>query len=404
MPLIPVLLLLLVALVAPSPAADPAPSPPPTEAQPAEAVKRPTFARRERIPPPAVETGYDAVVYELSDARPVQIRESKDAAWANRATTTQLRVGNQVLTLEESTARMVLRGKGDELRLPPKSHVEIEQLSPDSNEVSLFLHSGSVWTQVSARNQPDAFRVRTPELTAGVRGTIFRVDAVAGASKVSVFEGVVHVTSTKTGVFVTLRKNEAAVVNADGQIMELLATPLDEQKILDAWEDWANTVTGGTGGVAAGFSPIGSLSAQIAQDNARWEATMQEHMRNVAALRYAEKIEEYGAAFMRFAGDTGVIPDSGAGAWSLLKFDTGLDGWNGPYVDGPIPPLDPWRNPLIYKRATTRTGRVIGRVYSMGEDRRDDGGENATRDILAIIRYFDLPRFADDPAINPPMP
>lgn len=366
-------------------------------------AERPTFQRRERAPLPTVSTGYDGVLYEMTEEAPVQHRTAKEEDWSVRAEMTQLRVGHEVRTLDESTAKMVLRGKADELRLPPRSHIEIEQLDEDSEEVSLFLHGGSLWSQVSPRGEPDAFRVRTPELTAGVRGTLFRVDTANGASQVTVVQGAVHVTATKTGVSVTLRENQAAVVNADGQILDLLASPIDYDAIERSWDDWSAGMTG-AGASLAGAGPIGSLSQQIAMDNAQWEATMQEYQQNVAQVRYMEKLDEYADAFLRFAADTGVIPEDQEEAWSRIKFGEDLDGWDGPYVEGAVPPLDPWRNPLMYRRVVSPSNRVYGRLYSFGADRRDDGGVNSSRDMIALIRYFDLERFRDDPEVNPPPP
>ncbi|MCC5876924.1 MAG: FecR domain-containing protein [Candidatus Sumerlaeia bacterium] len=367
------------------------------------ALERPTLRRRERVPAPDVTEGNHGVVYEMSEDAPVQHLPDEEAGWQTRMETTQLRVGHQVRTLDQSTAKLVLRGVQDELRLPPRSHIEIEQLDESSQDVSLFLHGGSVWSQVSPRGEPDAFRVRTPELTAGVRGTLFRVDNADGSSQVTVVSGTVHVTANRTGVSVTLRENQAAVVNADGQILDLLANPVDPDAIMRDWDDWSADMVGASGSVA-GMTPIGNLSQQIAMDNAQWEATMQEHMRNVAELRYAENIDEFAGAFARFANDTGVIPESQEEAWSLIKFGEDLDGWDGPYVEGAVPPLDPWRNPLMYRKVTNPAGRVFARVYSFGPDGRDDGGVNSSRDIIAHVLYFDLERFRDDPSVNPPLP
>jgi len=144
------------------------------------------------------------------------------------------------------------------------------------------------------------------------------------------------------------------------------------------------------------------LSQQIAADNARWEAQMREANRLAATNRYQQKIDEYANAFLRFADDTGVIPEDNS-EWSLLKFDTGITGWDGPYVEGPIPPIDPWENPLKYVKQESRTGRVYGWVYSFGEDQRDQNA-NPSFDLPSMVRYFDLERFEDDPAVNPPSP
>lgn len=359
----------------------------------------PKFVPRAKIP--SVQKGFDAVVFGVGEGTPIEVRRESAADWARTTDDAQLRTGNEVRTGETKTSRLLLREKKDDVRLPEQTHIVISKLSPDSEEVVIDLMQGSIWSEVSPRSSPDAFQVRTPELTAGVRGTNFRVDRMSGASRVSVFDGVVHVTSARTGVFVSLTKGQAAVVNLEGQILDLIATPVDEQKIAEDWNQWAAEATFGTGSLAAGFTPVGSLAQTIADDNAKWQTMMEEHARNVAEMRYLDKLDEYAKAFERFAADTGHIPDTAEG-WSMLKFDTGLAGWNGPYVEGPIPPLDPFKNPLIYRKVTTASGRIIGRVYSMWQDGRDQGGTNSSVDKISQILYYNLDRFRNDPAVNPP--
>jgi len=348
---------------------------------------------------PTVESGFDAVVYGINEAFPVEVKLASASAWDKAMDAKQLQTGTEIRTRETPTSRLMLRDKRDELRLPKESHIEIALLSDDSEEVVIDLKAGSIWSEVSPRSKPDAFQIRTPELTAGVRGTNFRVDRSSGFSKVSVFEGKVHVTANRTGTFVTLEENQSAVVNLHGQIMELLAVPTDEQQIYGEWEQWAMETTAGSGSLA-GYGPVGSLSQQVAQDNARWEKEMQDYMRNMAEIRYQDKLEEYAGAFLQYAADTGHVPESEEG-WSLLKFDDGRQGWNGPYVEGPVPPLDPWKRALVYKKVVSPTGRVFGRVYSLWQDGRDQGGVNSSVDKLALIRYYDLERFENDPEINP---
>lgn len=361
----------------------------------------PKFA--ETIEMPRVSPGYDAVVYGIGENAPVEIKAAPDADFAPAMASTDLRTGSEVRTNETQSSRIRLRDKEDEIRLPVKSHIAVAQLSADSEEVILELRAGSVWADVAPRSTPDAFQVRTPELTAGVRGTRFRVDRNAGASKVSVLEGSVRVTANRTGAFVTLEANEAAVVNLRGQILDIIAVPVDEQQIWDDWDQWAQDATYGSGSYAAAFGPVSGLTQNIAADNARWQTMMEEYQRNVAENRYMQKLDEYADAFLRFARDTGHIPTTEEG-FSVLKFDTGYDGWQGPYVEGPIPPLDPWRQPLVYRKdESPTTGRVFGRVYSLWQDGRDQGGRNNSVDRLSLVLYYQLERFANDADVNPPV-
>ena len=314
---------------------------------------------------------------------------------------TQLRRGSQIQTKETRTTRVMLRESNDELRIPNDTHVSIEEMTANSEQVTLVLHRGSIWSSVSPRSKPDSFRVRTPELTAGVRGTRFQVDRIQGATQVSVYEGVVQVTANATNAFVTLKAGQAAAVNASGQIMDLIAIPPDQVAIRQDWDNWAANTSMGGGGMLAGGAPIGGLSQQIAQDNAAWEATMAEGNRLVAENKYMDTLQDFADAFERLAADTGYIPESGEG-WSMLKFDPGIAGWNGPYVEGPVPPLDPWKRPLLYKKLKSRSGNTIGRVYSVWQDGRDQGGENSSQDRFALVMYFEIPRFKNDPNVVAP--
>jgi FecR protein len=348
--------------------------------------KLPKMKTRTQLP--EVSEGFDAVLFGIDEENAVEVKVATEEQWGMANSDTQLATGNEVRTNQTRSSRMLLRGKHDELRLPQESHLVLERLSDDSEEVVINLQAGSVWSEVTPRNQPDAFKVRTPELTAGVRGTNFRVDRLNGASKVSVFSGIVRVTANLTGIGVTLKENQSAVVNIHGQILDILSVPVDEQKIYGEWEQWAMETTLAPGALGA-MTVTGSLAQTVAQDNARWEAQMQEYMRNTAEVKYMDKLDEYAAAFLRYAQDTGKVPAEDE-AWINMKIDPGIEGWSGPYVDGPVPPLDPWKKPLKYKLYKSPVGNTYGRVYSFWEDRRDQGGANATLDRASLVRFFTI--------------
>jgi hypothetical protein len=161
-----------------------------------------------------------------------------------------------------------------------------------------------------------------------------------------------------------------------------LPAPID---VSAAWANWDGTPL-------TDLLPLASLNAVIAESNARWESEMQSYSRTLAELQYQERLNTYSEAFMRLAADTGVIPESADG-WSWLRFNPGIDGWAGPYLDEPVPPLDPWKRPLVYRRLVSSSGNDFGRVYSLWQDGIDQGGENTSADKVSLIMYFNLEQF-----------
>jgi hypothetical protein len=359
------------------------------------ALALPKFVRNE-AELPEVQAGYDGMVFGMTKDFPVDVRLNAQSDWQTRAENTSLKVGSEIRTHKTPQSQLLLRGKRDQLYLPEQSHIELRELSADHEEVMVYLHSGAVFSNVSPRSEPDAYKVQTPELTAGVRGTFFKVARNMGVSEVQVIEGVVQVTARKTGVYATLEKGEKVAVNADGQIMKLIASPVSRQQIFDQWDQWAEETALGSGSLAQGVSPIAGLSDQIAQDNARWENSMQEYMQTEALNKYDDTLRGFAKAFERFASDTGHIPETEEG-WSLL-IDEKYPGWAGPYVENKqIPPMDPYGRPLRYRKLVSpSSGNVFGYVYSIWLDARDQGAEPGSDDKKALIMYYDLPRFRNN--------
>ena len=74
--------------------------------------------------------------------------------------------------------------------------------------------------------------------------------------------------------------------------------------------------------------------------------------------------------------DVGRYPSSEEGLGALMRQSTGMDGWNGPYLDGQAVPADPWGNAYVY-RIPGSDGPYD--LYTLGADNRPGGtGENAS--------------------------
>jgi hypothetical protein len=146
---------------------------------------------------PAVPPGFDGVLFGIEESFDVQMqRETPNGAWERAGDLTPIRVGYGVKTVE-GKAKLALRGR-DSLRLPPRSHIILRALNQDSSQVTIEVVSGSVWTNVAPRARAADFQVITPDLTAGVRGTLFKTTVIATeGSRVAVLDSTVAVSSNR---------------------------------------------------------------------------------------------------------------------------------------------------------------------------------------------------------------
>lgn len=65
-----------------------------------------------------------------------------------------------------------------------------------------------------------------------------------------------------------------------------------------------------------------------------------------------------------------------------LVFDTGIEGWRGPYFDNA--PLDPWKRPYIYEYTGGEPKPYV--VRTLGADGLE-GGEDENRDLSSLDRF-----------------
>lgn len=352
--------------------------------------------------PPQIKAGFDGAVFDIVPAtQPVEVFEGTATQPSPEDASRMLRRGDRVRT-KAGRAQLSIRQKADILRLPPETDIRLEEISADSEKVVVRVNAGSLWTDVATRTNPEDFKVVTPDLTAGVRGTRFKVQVLYGqGTLISVDEGEVSVSSLKAPVATVVRPAQAVFVNASGQLSEVLnRDPMQAQREWDEWARQAADDLGGTGLMAG--AAVQPLLDQIAQDNARWEVTVGQANQLIASNKYRDKLKEIGDAFMRFSADTGYVPEA-AEAWMLLRENTrGLAGWNGPYIEGAIPPIDPFGQVLVYeKRRSDQSGNTFGILYSLWSDRRDSKGQ-APGDMAELIKFFEVPAIRDNPAYAPP--
>jgi hypothetical protein len=337
-------------------------------------------------PPPDVQTGYDAVLYGA--VKDVKVRLA-GAPWANAEEGTQLKVNDEIMT-GEGKAKIKLRGRG-ELRLPPNSYLILKYLSPDGNQVTIDIRGGAVWNNVTPGGGLVNYKVQTPDLTAGVRGTLFKVE-ISGdkGTRVAVFEGAVETTNLKTNEAVVVDKLKSVTVDKAGVTSELRAVDPKERDEWDHWDEWALEVHKIAVRFPVGGQAIDNLAKLHAQDMKRYEKIVNEANQNILTNREADKVEDIAKCFERFYLDTGVVPTVEQG-FKVLVEDPGVAGWKGPYYDGDIPPKDRWGNELHYIVETSQvSGNQYGKVISSGPNGIYSKGATTTDDLASFVRYYAL--------------
>jgi hypothetical protein len=344
------------------------------------ATAPPRIRTPERATPPAVPDSYQLVLHGIPAEAPIFTRTSGD--WEPAAEDAAVRTPAELQSRNVTTAAATLK-TGDLVRLAHDTHLLLTRIAEQEGIVQGTLQRGAVWVQVAPRAEGQSFSLRTSELQVEGGTGRFTLDRTTGASRVSVAEGTVSVTSLSTKVRGRANAGESLIVTSTGQILS--PTPADPS-ITSAWDAWDDTPL-------EQLLPTGALAVTVDEVNRAWDKQMAEREGGFTELAYQAELNRYAESFLRFATDTGVIPESTEG-WSFLKFDPGLPGWAGPYIEGPVPPLDPWKQPLVYVKKTSNSGNPFGRVYSMWQDGRDQGGENTSVDKVALVMYFTIPQFA----------
>jgi general secretion pathway protein G len=89
------------------------------------------------------------------------------------------------------------------------------------------------------------------------------------------------------------------------------------------------------------------------------------------------QIEQLSSALELYFLDVGRYPPTEAGLDALVKRPSGIERWNGPYLNKSDVPLDPWGRPYLY-RYVAESRRF--HIYTLGADNAE-GGDGENRDI-----------------------
>lgn len=365
-------------------------------------IEIPAIIPRTRLDMPDIPFGFDAVLFDFPDEATARVKRDPISQFQVVDKDTTIRRGGEVVTIAHHL-RLGLGETGDVLRVPPNTELVLAEAG-DGN-VTIDLKRGVVWSEVADRQGGEgSFTIRTPNVTAGVMGTVFRVSASFDQGvNVAVLEGRVRVDSSRAQISNVVGAREMVTVNPDGTMSPIM--PLSEAIAREylRWEEWAAEAQSALGGMGMGVggAAAAALIEQTARDNAAWGAAMAEGNYFIGINRLGQFINEVGKAFERYASDTGHVPTDEE-AFSILRQNIGdRPGWDGPYWEGQLPPRDSWGRPLRYRtRVSTRSGNIVGVVYSVGEDGVDHGGSPAN-DITELVLYYQLESIRENPLYDP---
>lgn len=140
------------------------------------------------------------------------------AEWAERNGTFEVRTGSRI-KLDASGEAVVSYSDGTLVTLRPGTELEIKA-------DGLRLNEGGVWIKLVKTKS--GFKVDTPSVTIGARGTIFSVLKKQEKTLVKLVEGLIDVVNRESGRTVAMKAGDTVIVKAK-EIIEL--NKLDQSKI-----------------------------------------------------------------------------------------------------------------------------------------------------------------------------
>ncbi len=321
------------------------------------------------IDPPEVPQIWDAVLFDIREGSTARVKAGPGVAAETVAEDRNLQNGASIETAS-LPVRIVFKNGVDVARIAPGSLVRVVESGAD--RIDIDLQRGAVWMDLATTDSPQTVRVNTPiAWVQATGGGAFRVaDALDHGIHVALIDGDVAVGSVSAQIDVNLKKNHMLLVRPDGAITpqtRLNRIVAQEYRGWDAlaadwWEDMRTMI--------AETNPVG-IEERVSVSE------LQEFLRKV------------GAAFGRFAEDTGHIPTNAEGFSVLVQNRGNWNEWAGPYWEGSLPPLDSWGRPMRYRVRSAMSDHMVGIVYSLGPDQIDNEGDPAA-DVTELVLYYQL--------------
>lgn len=178
----------------------------------------------------------------------------------------QLYSGDLLETLRESRATLAYTD-GTTMRIKERTLVEVQPMS-----IKVF--KGKTWYKFTKRGTE--FRIETPTLVAGIRGTEFEV-AVSSRKKasVSVVEGAVAVNSVAQGRGLVLRPGMASHCEPGEKLVAPYKFNVDMKKAEWAAADWQKSAVSGTEDVNRLFIKYLNYKNEFGVDDSRTQEALQ---------------------------------------------------------------------------------------------------------------------------------
>lgn len=181
-----------------------------------------------------------AAVGQVTALEGTAVRIPKGGAELPLGAGAQVELEDTVRTARESSLKLLLTD-GTALALGPESELALEVAEFAGQERGAFsarLVLGQFWAKVkkAAAGSTSRFEVKAGRAVAGVRGTIFRVDAtplVAGSRPPKIRETLVRVLEGKVAVDAEVRKAKGKATPAPGPRHEVSGP---EEVTADEWE------------------------------------------------------------------------------------------------------------------------------------------------------------------------
>jgi len=279
--------------------------------------------------------------------------------WAEMSEKGKIKVGDFLKTGEESEA-IISFGKKAVITVAGNSMLRITTTifeKEDIKKIKIQMPKGKIWSAVEKLPVPESkFEIETPNALAGVRGTVFMVGVKPeeDSTRISVIEGEVNVSSTRTEGYVVLKANMSTTVVAN---KSPVSPQVLEEKENQEWEKWKQSIPFSEIGIIGGIAEMNAMQIQDASRIVRELGIAKKGSKKV--LKDFKNIE---SAIVLFYADTKTVPKK----LKDLIHNPEIANWAGPYLGVGTNFKDPYGRPYQYKVKKTPRGKEYIDLFTFG--------------------------------------